>query len=484
MARALHTESVGDLHRSPPRLARALNRLSAPRTGPAPLLRAHRWVYDHSDGRIGHGMIGAPTLLLRTTGRHSGLRRTTALCYTVDAGRVVLAASNNGSEASPAWYHNLVSNPSVEVQVARRRLAGNAVVLDPSHPDYRRLWERMNATINDRLGSYQAKTRRPIPLVAVTLDLAASPAEQTANTAQESFAELQRALLDHYGVTAASRFVEIASPSLRVHLLEAGHGDPIVVLHGGDGEAVDWAPLMAEMQDSSHLFALDRPGFGLTDPFDYHSVDLRRHAGNFVVSAMDALDLESAHVMGGSMGGFFALAAALDHPDRVRSVILVGYPLGLTRSAPVGLRIIALIPALARRFMKSAGAEVDSQKKQYRRMFHIDPDTVPELYFQTRLAGVRLPGVQDTWATLLHRLAALRGLRAEVYLGDEVSRLSQPTLIIWGEHDMAPASKGHEIANRIPNATFVCLEGIGHFPFLEVPAKTADLIADFLRPPT
>lgn len=297
---------------------------------------------------------------------------------------------------------------------------------------------------------------------------------------RERFGELQGELLRHYGVTATSRFVQISQPTLQVHLLEAGHGDPMLVLHGGDGEAVDWAPLMAEMQERVHLYALDRPGFGLTDPFDYRSVDLRRHAGDFVVSAMDALGLGSAHVMGGSMGGFFALAAALDHPGRVRSVILVGYPLGLTRSAPVGLRIVGLVPPLARRLMKNTGAGVDSLKKQYRRMFHTDPDAIPELYFRLRLAGTRLPGVRETWTTLLHRVAALRGIREEVFLGDEVMQLSHPALIIWGEHDMGPASAGREVAGRMPNATFVCLEGIGHFPFLEAPARTAGLITEFL----
>lgn len=175
MAQALHTEPVGDLHRGPPRLARALNRMSAPRTGPAPVLRAHRWLYDHTDGRIGHGMIGAPTLLLRTSGRRSGRRRTTALCYISDAGRLVLAASNDGADRSPGWFHNLVSDPAVEVQVGRRRLAGHAVVVDPSHLDYGRLWRLMNATINGRLDAYQARTRRPIPLVAITLSDTPTP---------------------------------------------------------------------------------------------------------------------------------------------------------------------------------------------------------------------------------------------------------------------------------------------------------------------
>lgn len=93
---------------------------------------------------------------------------------------------------------------------------------------------------------------------------------------------------------------------------------------------------------------------------------------------------------------------------------------------------------------------------------------------------MRLPGALDTWAVLLHRLGSLRGFRPEAYLGDEVARLFQPTLLIWGEHDMAPPATGRKAAARMPNATFVALDGVGHFPFLQAPGRTAELIADFL----
>lgn len=151
-----------------PRIARAINRISAPRSAPAPMLRAHRWVYEHGGGRIGHGLIGAPTLLLYTTGRRSGERRCSALVYGRDGKRIVLAASNNGADRSPAWFHNLRTNPAVEVQVGRRRLPGHAALIEVSDPEYPHLWEVMNGTNHRRYDSYQAKTTRPIPLVVVT----------------------------------------------------------------------------------------------------------------------------------------------------------------------------------------------------------------------------------------------------------------------------------------------------------------------------
>jgi len=302
---------------------------------------------------------------------------------------------------------------------------------------------------------------------------------QQGRQTQPSFVELQEQLLCHYGVKATSRYVNLKRPTMKAHLLESGRGEPVVILHGGDGEAVDWAPLLATLHEDVHTYAVDRPGFGLTDRFDYRRVDLRAHAADFVSSILDALEIDAATLVGGSMGGFFALATALARPSRVRRLILVGMPAGLARSAPLPFRIICGVPGAARLFMKTF-ASTEGLRKQYRAMFHTDPASVPELYLRTRLAGMTLPGAQDTWAMLLHRLVGLRGPRPEVFLGDELPMLQPPTLLIWGEHDMAPPAVGQAASARIPRAEFICLRGVGHFPFLEVPDDCARLILSFI----
>lgn len=304
----------------------------------------------------------------------------------------------------------------------------------------------------------------------------------TDDRARKLFAERQEALLRHYDLPARSRYLRIERPEMRVHVLEAGEGEPLVLIHGGDGEGALWTPLMAELQDDFRLHALDRPGCGLSDPFDYRDVDLRRHAGDVVTSVLDALGLESATLVSCSMGGFFALATALDHPERVRRLVFVGMPVGLSSSAPLPLRLIAGVPGLSRRFMKTRGS-IEAQRAQYRQMLKMDPDTIPGPYLEARVAGVSIPATQDTWAVLLRRVAGLRGIRAGMYLGDELSRLQVPTLVLWGEHDMAPLEEGRRESARIARAQFVAMTGLGHHPFLEAPEETARLIREFMASP-
>lgn len=299
-------------------------------------------------------------------------------------------------------------------------------------------------------------------------------------SAIERFVEMQSRLLAFHDVHATSRFLDLDEPCMRAHVLEAGAGEPVVLFHGGDGEAVNWAAMMAPLQRHARLYAVDRPGFGLSDAFDYRGVNLREHATGFVVSVLDALGLKSATLVGSSMGGFFTLAATIDRPDRVRGLVLVGYALGAVRSVPLPLRVICGIPGLARRFMKGRPS-MQAQRSQFRKMFRVDPDKIPALYFETRIAGIQLPSEQGTWAELLPRVAGLRGVRAEVYLGDELGRIRVPTLMIMGEHDMVSPEEGRAAISRIPRGRFEYLPGVAHFPYLEAPERTAGLISDFLR---
>jgi deazaflavin-dependent oxidoreductase (nitroreductase family) len=132
------------------------------------ILRIHEQLYERSDGRIGHRMIGVPTLLLRTTGRRSGATRTNSLVYARHGEDYLVVASNGGADRPPAWLHNLSANPDVEIQIARERRKGTAKVVEPTDPDYDHLWSAVNENNRDRYSAYQKQTSRPIPVIVVT----------------------------------------------------------------------------------------------------------------------------------------------------------------------------------------------------------------------------------------------------------------------------------------------------------------------------
>jgi deazaflavin-dependent oxidoreductase (nitroreductase family) len=132
------------------------------------VLRIHEALYKRTDGRIGHRMIGVPTLLLRTTGRRSGATRTNALVYARDGDDYLVVASNGGADRPPAWLHNLTAQPEVEIQIGRARKRGSAKVIEPSDPRYDQCWKLVNANNHDRYTAYQQQTSRPIPVIAIT----------------------------------------------------------------------------------------------------------------------------------------------------------------------------------------------------------------------------------------------------------------------------------------------------------------------------
>jgi deazaflavin-dependent oxidoreductase (nitroreductase family) len=132
------------------------------------ILVVHQFLYERSDGRIGHRILGTPTLLLRTTGRRSGARRTNALVYGSDGSDYVVVASKGGDDHPPAWLLNLTAEPNVEVQVGRERRPATARVVTRDDRDFDRLWRLVNDNNSGRYDGYQAKTERQIPVVVLS----------------------------------------------------------------------------------------------------------------------------------------------------------------------------------------------------------------------------------------------------------------------------------------------------------------------------
>jgi F420H(2)-dependent quinone reductase len=130
------------------------------------ILRTHQWIYENTNGFLGHRLLfGNPTLLLRTVGRKSGLERTNGLTYARDGDAYLVVASKGGAPTPPGWLSNLKAKPDCEIQVGRRRLRVTARATLPDDPDYARRWRLVNDNNKDRYTEYQRKTDRPIAVV-------------------------------------------------------------------------------------------------------------------------------------------------------------------------------------------------------------------------------------------------------------------------------------------------------------------------------
>jgi F420H(2)-dependent quinone reductase len=113
-------------------------------------------------------VFGAPVLLLHTTGRRSGKRRSTPLVYGTDKGTLIVVASNRGGDQAPHWLKNVEADPEVEVWIARHKANGRARILEPGSTDFQRLWRLMDEVNFGRYGALQAASARPMPIVVIS----------------------------------------------------------------------------------------------------------------------------------------------------------------------------------------------------------------------------------------------------------------------------------------------------------------------------
>lgn len=125
----------------------------------------HVRVYRESNGEQGYLWNGVPILLLTTTGRRSGLQRTSALIFGRDGNDLLVVASMGGAPKDPTWYANLTANPVVEVQVKDQVFRARARTADATEKP--RLW-KIVTDIWPNYDVYTKRTNRVIPLVVLT----------------------------------------------------------------------------------------------------------------------------------------------------------------------------------------------------------------------------------------------------------------------------------------------------------------------------
>ena len=118
--------------------------------------------FRSNEGKVGGNFEGRPMLLLTTTGAKSDEQRTTPMMYLEEGDGLYVFASMAGAPTSPAWYHNMVANPGVTVEVGADKFAANATVLDRAERD--RVYAKQ-AALYSNFAEYEQKTTRVIPVV-------------------------------------------------------------------------------------------------------------------------------------------------------------------------------------------------------------------------------------------------------------------------------------------------------------------------------
>lgn len=296
-----------------------------------------------------------------------------------------------------------------------------------------------------------------------------------AGDATAAFLEAQQRVLDRYHLTGQNRYVDVPTVQGRVQVLVAGEGPPLVMVIGGAVPAAFWIPLMAKLPGRT-LYAIELPGFGLTDPTTYHRDTIRRTAVDYLGGVVDALGLGPSHFVTQSMGSQWTAWLANDQPGRVRSQVMIGCPaFFLDTSAVLPFRL-ASVPGLGPLLM-SLQEPSAKNAEQVMRMVGEDPAGLGELR-DVLVAAQRMPTYTPSLLALMRAMMSWTRPRPAIVTNpDQLRRIRYPVRLIWGERDgFGRQEAGRRIAGLIPDADLHVVPG-GHAPWFH----HADLVADLTR---
>ncbi len=281
------------------------------------------------------------------------------------------------------------------------------------------------------------------------------------------------------GFAGRSRWFEDRSGRKTYAIVRDDGSRPTLVVHGGLAEASVWCPIARYLPGT--VILPDRPGHGLSDTIDYTGLDYQREAADWMLHLVDALGAREVDLVGNSMGGYFAIAFALAHPERVRRIALVGAPAGLDRELPLILRLPGrpVIGGFICRMMGGTKDAADLRKHVYASLC-AHPERISD---EALLLAARVrtrPGWDVTMRSMTNAVANLRGWRPELSIREATATLRAPTLFAWGDEDsFAPPSSGEELAARMRSARVEVIDDAGHIPMLDQPEAVAAAVTRF-----
>jgi pimeloyl-ACP methyl ester carboxylesterase len=254
-----------------------------------------------------------------------------------------------------------------------------------------------------------------------------------------------------------------------LHYEQRGEGEPLLLIMGMSGTHLTWGePFLQLLERDFRVTVYDHRGVGKSSRTEagYSIADLADDAA----ALLGELDLESAHVLGISMGGMVAQELALRHPDRIRTLTLgctYSGGEGSALTAPeVGQKLFGAMQSGDRERAIRAGWEVNVS-----RGFATDE----QAYEVFRKAALDLPVP----------VPVIMGQAQAIGSHDTLERLrdvSVPTLVVHGTDDeMLPVANARLIAERIPGARLEIFDGIGHLFWVEEPERSAELLREHAR---
>lgn len=283
------------------------------------------------------------------------------------------------------------------------------------------------------------------------------------------------AMIAKYG-GPASQFVRLADGT-RVHVRDTGGAlPPMVLLHGSNASLHTWEPLVRELRGEYRIIRIDLPGHGLTGANAARSYRIED-----MMAALDgtvaALGVDSFILGGNSMGGGISWRYAIEHPAKVRALLLLnaaGMPPRAGDAAPesnIGFR-------LARSPLgRWVGGEITPRSLIRRSLEQsvADPSLVDEAMVDRYWELLRFPGNREA------TIARFGAPPPDPAIAERARDIRVPTLILFGREDrIINPSAAQSFAERIAQSETVMFDAIGHLPMEEAPAETAAAIRDFL----
>jgi pimeloyl-ACP methyl ester carboxylesterase len=296
----------------------------------------------------------------------------------------------------------------------------------------------------------------------------------------ERYRDAERTLWQRCGLEPSERYVELADPRLRIRIVEAGTGRPVLFIAGTGGTGPYWAPPIRELSGVRCL-AVDRPGWGLSSPLDYTSDNFGSLTATTLVKVLDALELDQVDVVGASIGGLWALHLARRHPARVgRVVVLGGMPnreIGVPRfikllSSPIGA-IMVRIP-MSQKMLRSQLEAVGHGRS-------VAAGQMDDL-IAWRLAFSRYTPSMRHERAMARALRQGEGWRPGFVMEDrDLAEVPHPVRMIFGSADPTGTPElWKRFIAQLPNGELVLVPDAGHQPWWDEPAEVGAQVHSFL----